>query len=58
MIIGNMYVTQTIDGRTFPNPAAAGVTCKNVVVNYGDWMNYHYCEFEANGHPSYATKEI
>ena len=57
MIIGNMYVTQTIDGRNFPNPAAAGVTCKNVVVNYGDWMNYHYCEFEANGHPSYATAD-
>ena len=54
MVIGNMYETQTIDGRTLPNPAAAGVTCKNVTVNYGDWMNYHYCEFEANGVPSYA----
>ena len=57
MIIGNMYVTQTVDGRTIPDPKAAGVTCKNVVVNYGDWMNYHYCEFEANGHPSYATED-
>ena len=54
MVIGNMYETQTIDGRELPNPAAAGVTCKNVTVNYGDWMNYHYCEFEANGVPSYA----
>ena len=54
MVIGNMSETQTIDDRTLPNPAAAGVTCKNVTVNYGDWMNYHYCEFEANGAPSYA----
>jgi hypothetical protein len=43
MIIGNMDNTKTVDGRTTPDPKAAGVTCKNVVVNYGDWMNYHYC---------------
>lgn len=54
MIIGNMSETQTVDGRTLPDPAAAGVTCRNVTVTYGDWMNYHYCEFEANGAPSYA----
>ena len=54
MVIGNMSETQTIDGRELPNPAAAGVICKNVTVNYGDWMNYHYCEFESNGVPSYA----
>ena len=56
MIIGNMDVTQTIDGRELPDPAAAGVTCKNVTVTYGDWMNYHYCEFESNGAPSYADE--
>ena len=56
MVIGNMDATKTVDGRTTPDPAAAGVTCENVVVNYGDWMNYHYCEFEANGKPSYADE--
>ena len=56
LIIGNMDNTKTVDGRTTPDPQAAGVTCKNVVVNYGDWMNYHYCEFEANGKPSYAKE--
>ena len=56
MVIGNMAETKTVDGRTTPDPDAAGVTCENVVVNYGDWMNYHYCEFEANGKPSYADE--
>ena len=56
MVIGNMDETQEVDGRTVPNPNAAGVTCKNVTVTYGDWMNYHYCEFEANGAPSYAKE--
>ena len=56
MLIGNMSETQTLDERTVPDPAAAGVTCENVTVTYGDWMNYHYCEFEANGAPSYASE--
>lgn len=53
MLIGNMSETQSIDGTTHPNPSAAGVTCKNVTVIYGDWMNYHYCEYKSNGHGSY-----
>ena len=53
MIIGNMDNTQNINGTTYPDPAAAGVTCKNVTVTYGKWMNYHYCEFKSNGHGSY-----
>ncbi len=53
MLIGNMSETQTIEGTTYPNPEAAGVTCNNVFVTYGEWMNYHYCEFKANGHGSY-----
>lgn len=56
MVIGNMSETKDLDGRTVPDPEAAGVTCENVVVTYGDWMNYHYCEFEANGAPSYAKE--
>ena len=53
MIIGNIRNTQDIGGTTYPNPAAENVTCKNVTVIYGDWMNYHYCEFKSNGHGSY-----
>ena len=56
MIIGNMSETKTENDRTTPDPAAAGVTCTDVEVNYGTWMNYHYCEFEANGKPSYASE--
>ena len=29
------------------------VTCENVVVTYGDWVNYHYCEFASLGAGSY-----
>ncbi len=29
------------------------VTCENVEVTYGDWVNYHYCEFESLGAGSY-----
>ncbi len=48
MLIGNTDMSTTVDGRTV---AAAGfLTCKNVVVKYGDWVNYHYCEF--NNHNS------
>lgn len=53
MLIGNLKQTQNINGTNYPNPAAAGVTCNNVTVTYGDWMNYHYCEFKSNGHGSY-----
>lgn len=42
MIVGNISTTQTIDGKEYPNPE--NVTCKNVTVTYGDWMNYHYCQ--------------
>lgn len=53
MLIGNIKQTQNINGTNYPNPAAAGVTCNNVTVTYGNWMNYHYCEFKSNGHGSY-----
>ncbi|MBQ2979575.1 MAG: hypothetical protein IJE18_05635 [Bacteroidaceae bacterium] len=53
MLIGNMSETQVINGTTKPDPTTAGVTCSNVTVTYGDWMNYHYCEYKSNGHGSY-----
>jgi len=43
MIVGRVYTTKDDNGTTRPDPAASNITCKNVVVNYGDWMNYHYC---------------
>lgn len=33
---------------------ASYLTCTNCTVTYGDWANYTYCEFEANGKGSYA----
>lgn len=44
MIIGRCEETTTIDGRNYPDLTKYNITCKNVTVNYGDWMNYHYCE--------------
>ena len=53
MLIGNIKSTQEIDGTTYPNPTGI-VTCINVTVTYGEWANYHYCESESYGKPSYA----
>ena len=49
MLIGNTNKTQDIDGTTYA--AAPQLTCENVKVTYGDWMNYHYCEFAGTGYP-------
>jgi hypothetical protein len=43
MLIGNTNQTQVINET--PYAAAPQLTCENVTVTYGDWMNYHYCEF-------------
>ena len=40
MLIGN---TEQADGHT---AIANFLTCENVYVYYGEWNNYHYCEFE------------
>lgn len=44
MIIGRLAKTTTIDGVNYPDTTQYNITCTNVTVNYGDWMNYHYCE--------------
>ncbi len=44
MIIGRCAETTTIDGKNYPDMTKYNITCTNVTVNYGDWMNYHYCE--------------
>ncbi|MBR2351990.1 MAG: hypothetical protein IKA70_03525 [Alistipes sp.] len=43
MLVGQMSKTTVIDGVTYPDVAAYDLTCENVTVTYGDWMNYHYC---------------
>lgn len=44
MIIGRCKETTTIDGKNYPDLSKYNISCTNVTVNYGDWMNYHYCE--------------
>lgn len=43
MIIGRLQKTTTIDGANYPDMSQYNITCKNVTVTFGDWMNYHYC---------------
>ena len=57
MIVGNVETTTTTaEGRTVPNPAGCNITCNNVVVNYGDWMNYHYCVPNGNNQGNYRVE--
>ena len=44
MIIGRMAKTTTIDGVNYPDTTKYNLSFTDVTVNYGDWMNYHYCE--------------
>ena len=44
MIIGRLKETTTIDGSNYPDTSKYNITCSNVTVTYGDWMNYHYCD--------------
>ena len=43
MIIGNTNTTETKYNEVV-TATATNVTCTNVTVTYGKWMNYHYCE--------------
>ena len=51
MIIGRCEETTTINGVNYPDLSKYNMTFNNVVVNYGDWMNYHYC------HGPYGMKD-
>ena len=42
MIIGRCEETTTINGSNYPDLSKYNLSFNNVVVNYGDWMNYHY----------------
>ena len=53
MLIGSIRENTTNeDGKTIPN--MTGISATGCTVNYGDWNDYYYCEFEKNGHPSYS----
>lgn len=43
MLIGNTEDAVTVDGHTVAS--ADFLKCENVNVYYGDWVDYHYCEF-------------
>ncbi len=43
MIIGETHTTAGIYNDV-ATATVTNVTCKNVTVNYGQWMNYHYCQ--------------
>ena len=45
MLIGHTEEPYS-DGRHSGNATASFLTCENVKVYYGDWVNYHYYEFE------------
>ena len=44
MIMGRLEKTTTIDGRNYPDTSKYNITCTNVTVEYGYWMDYHYCD--------------
>ena len=55
MLIGNSEQVAA-DGRT---AAAPFLTCDSVVVRYGNWVNYHYCEFgEEHNSPSWPWVRV
>ncbi len=49
MLIGNPGKTVNKDGTTYAD--APQLTCENVIVTYGDWANYTYCEFAGTSWP-------
>ncbi len=53
MIIGSIrHNTTNEDGKVIPN--MAGISATGCTVNYGDWNDYYYCEFEKNSLASYS----
>lgn len=53
MIIGSVrHNTENADGKTIPN--MTGISASGCTVNYGDWNDYYYCEFEKNTMASYS----
>jgi len=51
MLIGDSGQLDDPDGDNVGNAIAPNLTCENVTVIYGDWANYHYCQFNNMGYP-------
>ncbi|MBR2906497.1 MAG: hypothetical protein IKC26_00440 [Clostridia bacterium] len=43
MLIGRLEETTTINNSNYPDMSKYNITCKDVTVTYGDWVDYHYC---------------
>ena len=56
MVVGTVDATQTIGETKYPNPAACNIKCENVEINYGNWMNYHYCVTQNNNQNNYRVE--
>ena len=53
MIIGSVrHNTKNDEGKVIPN--MTGISATGCTVNYGDWNDYYYCEFEKNTMASYS----
>ena len=53
MIIGSVrHNTKNVDGKVIPD--MTGISATGCTVNYGDWNDYYYCEFEKNTMASYS----
>ena len=50
MLIGNTD-TPAANGKTAQTATAYFLTCKNVMVHWGDWVNYTYCQFTNSNNP-------
>lgn len=51
MLIGDSGQLDDPNGDNVGNAIAPNLICENVTVTYGDWANYHYCEFGSAGYP-------
>ena len=51
MLIGDSGQVDDPNGDNVGNAIAPNLTCENVTVIYGDWANYHYCQFGAMRYP-------
>ncbi len=51
MLIGDSGQVDDPDGNNVGNAIAPNLTCENVTVIYGNWANYHYCQFKAESYP-------
>ena len=56
MLIGTVSSTTTENG--YITIDLSRVTAENCTVNFGDWHDYYYCEFEENTVEAIADLQI